>query len=111
MGRDDMGMASMSWDVMGRACMGRACMGRACMGRDGMGESSGCMAETSVKISPARKRTKTQYFTAKLNSSHLIYSLTARVVRAPQMISQCFLPFSLFSTALWDCRTPGLSIP
>ena len=33
----------------------------------------------------------------------IIYPLTARVVGAPQMISQpVFLRFSLFSTALWD---------
>ena len=38
-----------------------------------------------------------------LVSSHFIYPLTAKVVGAPQMISQpVFLHFSMFSTALWD---------
>ena len=38
-----------------------------------------------------------------LSSHHLIYLLTARVVGAPQMISQPVSSiFSLFSTALWD---------
>ena len=46
-----------------------------------------------------------------LISSHLIYSLTARVVWAPQMISQpvsSFFPCSPLLSGTW--RTPGLSI-
>ena len=45
-------------------------------------------------------------------SSHLIYPLTARVVGAPQMISQpvsSIFPCSPLSSGTW--RTPGLSIP
>ena len=42
-------------------------------------------------------------FSAHTHLSSFIYPLSARVVGAPQMISQpVFSIFSLFSTALWD---------
>ena len=42
----------------------------------------------------------------------IIYSLTARVVRAPQMISQpVFSVFPCSPLPSGTCRTPGLSIP
>ena len=46
------------------------------------------------------------------NLSHLIYPLTARVIGAPQMISQQVSSiFTCFALSSRTWRTPGLSIP
>ena len=74
-----------------------------------LGFSSDTRRLHSAQTTGNRIRFKSQEFELSLSISHLIYPLTARVVVAPQIISQpvsSIFPCSPLPSGTW--RTPGL---